>query len=279
MADARIQRSVSFDGVEIAARVHGQGPPLVLVHGAFADGETAWLPLLPELTDHFSCYSMSLRGRGLSGPADDLGPDRLFDDAACLVESIGTPAPIVGLSGGALMSLGAAQRTDAISAVVAYEPPVFQVMDEPMAERFDSVIAAVAELVGAGRPADGVQAFIDVVTNSEELAAVTEVDLAGTFAANAELQLREMAALLEEGPPSATEPDQLARIQAPVLLLHGTRSMPAPWFLDGVHHVARHVPNAHVRAVEGAGHLGPLTHPVTVAGEIEAFLATVHQPA
>ena len=47
----RIHRAVSDDGTEIAGRVHGQGPPLVLVPGVMMDGETIGEPLLPLLTE------------------------------------------------------------------------------------------------------------------------------------------------------------------------------------------------------------------------------------
>jgi pimeloyl-ACP methyl ester carboxylesterase len=279
MTDARTQRATSLDGTEIAARVHGEGPPLVLVHGAFADGETAWTTLLPELVDRYSCYSMSVRGHGLSGAAEDVRPERLYEDVACLVESIGEPAPAVGLSSGALLSLGAAQRTDAISAVVAYEPPVFQIADEAMSQQLGATIATVAEQSAAGSPAAGVETFLEVVTNEEELATVIEMGLPGMLAGNVEAQLREMDALFADGPPTASDPDGLAKVQVPLLLLHGTRSMPDPWFLDGIRHVARHVPHAEVRVVEGAGHLAPIVRPAPVAREIEAFLSRVGQPA
>jgi pimeloyl-ACP methyl ester carboxylesterase len=273
MHDARIKRATSLDGTEIAARVHGDGPPLVLVHGAFGDGESYWEPLLPELTDRFTCYSMSLRCRGLSGASDDLAPERAIDDVTCLVESIGEPAPVFGLSGGALVSLGVAEETDALSAVIGHEPPVFQVLDEPAMEAVMGTIARVAELAEAGRPDEGVQEFLEVVANDEELTMVDELSLCEQLAPNVAVQLVELAAMAERMPPAVTEPDQLARIQAPVLLLQGTRSAPTFRFLDGVHYVTEHVPHARVRTIEGAGHLAPLMAPAAVAREIEAFLA------
>ena len=67
MSEERIQRAVSVDGTEIAGRVLGQGPPLVLVHGGWGDGEVAWEALLPHLTDRFTCYLPSTRGRDCPG--------------------------------------------------------------------------------------------------------------------------------------------------------------------------------------------------------------------
>lgn len=66
MIDGCIHRAVSADGTEISGRVHGQGPPLVLVHGALHDGDIAWSALVSHLTERFTCFLPSLRSRGLS---------------------------------------------------------------------------------------------------------------------------------------------------------------------------------------------------------------------
>jgi hypothetical protein len=44
-AAVRVHRVVSTDGTAIAARVHGEGRPLVLVHGGLGD-DTSWSELL-----------------------------------------------------------------------------------------------------------------------------------------------------------------------------------------------------------------------------------------
>jgi hypothetical protein len=48
MMSDQIHRAVSADGTEIAGRVHGQGPSLVLFHGAPHDGDLAWEALVPH---------------------------------------------------------------------------------------------------------------------------------------------------------------------------------------------------------------------------------------
>jgi hypothetical protein len=47
MNNNRSHRAVSNDGTEIVGSVHGQGPPLVLQHGAMDHGEISWGPALP----------------------------------------------------------------------------------------------------------------------------------------------------------------------------------------------------------------------------------------
>ena len=89
--DLQIHRTISNYGTEIAGRVQGQGPPLVLVHGPVHDGDIAWQALLPHLTNRFTCYLPSLRGRELSGDNPDHSPPRFQEDVNAFVESIGKP--------------------------------------------------------------------------------------------------------------------------------------------------------------------------------------------
>ena len=51
-----------------------RGRLFVLVHGGIGDGEFAGDVLLPHLTDRFTCYLPSTRGRGLSAENPDHSP-------------------------------------------------------------------------------------------------------------------------------------------------------------------------------------------------------------
>jgi pimeloyl-ACP methyl ester carboxylesterase len=278
MNQDRIHRATGQDSVEIAGRVHGDGPPLVFVHGALADGETAWEPLLPFMTDQYTCYLMSLRRRGLSGPGEDLSREHLTADVTAFLDSIGEPVGVVGLSGGALLSLAAAEKTSSVSVVAAYEPPVFEVMSEDVAAGFKGTVQRMGEVAATGRMAEAARTFLEFVTNEEELRAASEMKLPDALAPNVPVQLEEFAKVFESG-PSPTDPSALATIDVPVLLLHGTRSKPHPWFVDGVRHVAEHVPSAEVREIARAGHLGPILEPAAVADELRRFFSTARHAA
>jgi pimeloyl-ACP methyl ester carboxylesterase len=58
-----VARVTSRDGTEIGYWTCGEGPPLVLVHGAPA-GHSRWGPLLPSLEPHATVHAMDRRGRG-----------------------------------------------------------------------------------------------------------------------------------------------------------------------------------------------------------------------
>lgn len=96
MSEDRIHRISSGDGTEIAARVHGHGPPLVFVHGGLGDDHVGWATVVPWLTGQFTCYTMSTRGRGLSEHSTDFSPERVVQDVVAVVESLGEPAGLVG---------------------------------------------------------------------------------------------------------------------------------------------------------------------------------------
>jgi pimeloyl-ACP methyl ester carboxylesterase len=280
MSEERIHRAVSDDGTEIAGRVHGQGPPLVLIPGAMADGETAWERLLPLLTDRFTCFTPSTRNRGLSGRATDFSRERLRQDVTSFVDSIGDPVYVTGWSGGALLSLAATERTAAVAAVAPFEATVFEVAGDELLERFMGTVSRQGELAAEGRFVDAARTFIDdVVANEEEREALPE-RLYEILAPNVPTHLQEMQVLAQEmqasgtetsGPPSVTDPAELAKIDVPALVLYGTRSIPV--FVDSAHHIAEHVTGSHLRAIDGAGHMAPYLEPRAVADELTDFFA------
>src|SRR6266480_3974142 len=60
----------SADGTRIGYRQLGQGPGLVLVHGAMQSAQS-FMKLATALADTFTVYVPDRRGRGLSGPHGD----------------------------------------------------------------------------------------------------------------------------------------------------------------------------------------------------------------
>jgi pimeloyl-ACP methyl ester carboxylesterase len=113
----------SADGTAIAVWRTGAGPPLVLVHGTVAD-HGRWAPVLPALEKRFTVFAMDRRGRGRSGDAVDYSLDREYDDVVAVVEAAGDDVCLLGHSYGAVCAIEAAVRTDHVSKLVLYEPPM-----------------------------------------------------------------------------------------------------------------------------------------------------------
>jgi len=275
MADERIHRANSADGTEIAGRVHGQGPPLILIHGALPDGDIAWEAMVPHLSDRFTCYLPSLRGRGLSEASQDHSPPRLEEDVRAFVDSIGGPVFLVGWSAGVPWSLSAAAHSGAVTAVAGYEPTIIPMMRGDDAARRDAMYRHFGEAAGEGRLADAARAFHTLVCNENELAAL-DAEYFERCAASVPALLQ----AAQQGPsyegPLSTDPEVLEKITTPFLLLRGQETELDTFYTDTECYVAEHVVDPLVGLpLPGLGHLGPLLAPEPIAKELVSFFESV----
>jgi pimeloyl-ACP methyl ester carboxylesterase len=273
-----IHRAVSTDGTVIAGRVHGQGRPLVLVHGGLGDGELSWGALLPMLTDRFTCYTMSTRGRALSATPSppDYSLGRIVDDVVAFVESIGEPVSLLGYSSGGMYALGAAARCPSVAAVAVYESPVFDATEQD-AERFAAAASRMLALVAEGRLPDAAREILRPVAREEEMAALEAAGVFETWVRNIPVGIEEVRQFASGEGPNPIAPDQLARIHAPVLFMYG--SLGHAWYREAARHLAEHVTGLRTVELEGVAHFAPLLAPEPIADALVPFLTTDHQPA
>jgi pimeloyl-ACP methyl ester carboxylesterase len=273
----RSHHITTTDGVTIAGRVHGQGPPLVFLQGAMGDGDLDWQALLPYMTGRFTCHLPSMRGRGLSGDHPDLSLGRVIDDFLAYVDSIGQPTGLVGWSGGAMWALAMAARSDAVEAVASCEPVANSLMDEQEKAALGQAVARAGELAGEGDLTTAMCAFAGYPFTDEDIAAAED---AGYFEAvgryvpnvfNFFQQFREY-----EG-PLPDDPAVLGRVFAPVLVVHGSNTK--PFLAASARHVTDHVPDARIHQIPGAGHASPLTHPGPLAEVLTEFFSPAQQLA
>jgi pimeloyl-ACP methyl ester carboxylesterase len=278
MTDTRIHRAVSADGTEIAGRVQGEGPALVLVHGAIGDGEIAWDAVLPHLTDRFTCYLPSTRGRGLSGDHPDHSPTRLEDDVTAFVDSIGEPVHLVGWSGSGAWVLGTAARSAAVAAVALYEPVVAPVMGEEDLARTAGAFEQMGAAAGDGRLVDALGAFLPWICNDEEVAALERTDFHERWADRVPAMLGYLQADAAHEGSRATDPAALARVTAPTLALVGEQTRLGAFFDDSAQLIARQVAQGQTWQLPGVGHFAPVLAPESVAEELITFFEAVRQP-
>ncbi|TYL36157.1 alpha/beta hydrolase [Natronococcus pandeyae] len=262
----QIHRITTDDGTKIVGHVYGEGPALVFVPSPLGV-EATWKPIVPFLSDRFTCYTMSLRGRGQSEDHANQSTERHVQDIATFVESIGEPVTLVGESGGGSLVLGAAQHTTAVNAVVSYEPFISEALDEEETAEFGELSERMATLAGEGRLIDATRAFFEGVATDEEMGAMTDSNEFQKLAPTIPLVLKQFEQT--EAPP--TDPSSLAKITVPTLLLKGGRSRPL--LRTGVTYVAEHVADTRVREIADIGHLAPTVSPEPVADQIGEFLA------
>ncbi len=266
MDEDQIHVAVSNDGTKIAGRVQGQGAPIVLVHGGLGDGEVSWFFMLPFLVEHFTCYLMSTRGRGLSGDNTDHTRERQFEDVATFVASIGEPVGVFGHSSGAVWALGGAALSPArVRALALYEPP-FPALEPPTSdEQYVRVKAALA----AGRPADAVQIATGEIIGlgADEQALFMAAGVAERAQAALPVAVQEL--------PEVNRPFEgalLQKLSMRVLVLHGEHTRIE--FKHAARDLSERLADARFAEIAGAGHVGPLTAPEPVARELVGFFSS-----
>jgi pimeloyl-ACP methyl ester carboxylesterase len=271
MSDQRTHHVTTTDGVTIGATVHGQGPPLVFLQGFIGDGDLDWQAVVQHLNDRFTCHLPSMRGRGLSGDHPDHSFGRLVDDVLAYVDSIGEPAGLLGWSGGASLALLAAAQSDAVNGVAPFEPGMMYLLDEQGLAALGGAVAEMGDLAADGNLPAAMRAFAGWPFNDEEIAVA---DAAGYFEA-AGRYVPNLLDFIQQNDPTEGDPAVLGAVQAPVVLLLGSKTK--PFFTASAQHVADHVPSARMHEIPDTGHAAPLTHPETLAEALTECFAPFQQ--
>jgi pimeloyl-ACP methyl ester carboxylesterase len=102
---------VQANNIEINFEVQGEGEPLVLIPYLAAD-QACYAFQVADYAKHFTCYSVDLRGAGLSGKPDGTYTTELLaDDVAEFMRAAGIPgAHVFGLSLGAATGMWLAAK-------------------------------------------------------------------------------------------------------------------------------------------------------------------------
>jgi pimeloyl-ACP methyl ester carboxylesterase len=292
-----METTKSADGTVIAYDRTGDGPPLVIVLGAFCDRKSFVPPA--SLTDRFTVCTYDRRGRGDSGDIQPYSPDREVADLAAVIESVsgsesgagrvggpgsgaggpgsgaggpgsGAGAFVFGHSSGAALALRAAAHGVPMAAVVAYEAPFVIPGTRKLAEDPTGRITA---LVAAGRRADAVRFWMtDVVQAPAEVIPMMENSpmWAGLQALTHTLPY-DLALTGDRGVPV----DDLAKITVPVLVLGGANS--PDWFHRTVEATTDAISGARLVMLDGQDHGAP---PEVIAPVLTGFfLGSLGRPA
>ncbi|MBT1156400.1 alpha/beta hydrolase [Aminobacter anthyllidis] len=108
--------------LELHHQVYGEGPPLVLLHGAFLTIETNWSTSLGELARSNKIIAVELQGHGRTADrATGLSYETMADDVAGLLDKLGVKkASVMGYSMGGNVALQLALRhPDRVERIVA----------------------------------------------------------------------------------------------------------------------------------------------------------------
>lgn len=99
--------TVAVNGLEMYYEIHGEGQPLVLLHGAFSAIGSSFGDLLPGLAEGRKVVAFELQGHGRTADIDrPLTYGAMADDVSAAIEQMGLgPVDIYGYSMGAFVAL------------------------------------------------------------------------------------------------------------------------------------------------------------------------------
>jgi pimeloyl-ACP methyl ester carboxylesterase len=110
----------AINGINLYYEIHGQGRPLILLHGGLGSGEM-FGPTLPTLAEKHQVILPDLQGHGRTADIDrPIDPRLMADDIAALIDDLGLEKPdIVGYSlGGGVAFFTASKYPEKVGKLV-----------------------------------------------------------------------------------------------------------------------------------------------------------------
>lgn len=252
------------DGTLIGYRLTGNGPAILLVHGAAADARQ-WAMIMPLLAPRFTVVAMDRRGRGTSGPLGQAHSMKVeCGDIAAVAAAIDRPVHLVGHSSGARFALHAAPDLPELASLTLYEPP-------PPEDFANGALDALADLESAGDRVGILRSFlVDIAGNDEEaFAFIQRRPIWPIMVDNALTLPAELRAVRDY----RFEPAAFADLDVPTLCLLGQLSGPELGVV--VTQIADALPMARVATLPGQAHGAMMSAPKLFAAELRRFFDTV----
>ncbi|WP_343670881.1 alpha/beta hydrolase [Chitinophaga sp.] len=261
---------ISFDGTPIIYETRGQGPGLIIIHGALSDiGE--YTQLAAALSEKFTVHLLQRRDR--AGARKDYSITHDCNDLLALQQATGA-AFLFGHSYGGLVALEAVVHNNPFKKIVVYEPGVsiagnwhwLGIYDAAMARNqyrkaFTAFVQGMGHSPLSKAPAWLANLILRIAIKGEDWQLKKSV--LGT-------NLREHLEVKRlEGSYR-----KYASLSTPVLLAGGTAS---PDFITHMlHELKQTIPLAVVALLPGLHHLSPTNHedPAKVAAQVSSYLSS-----
>lgn len=265
----------SQDGTRIAFERLGDGPPLIVVDGAFCTREMGpSKKLAPLLADRFTVYAYDRRGRGDSGDTLPFEVTREVEDLAALIEQAGGTASVLGTSSGASLALEAARQGLPIDRLVLFEAPM--VVDDsrpPVGEDYEARLEA---LIDSGQRGKAIKLFMreGIRVPAPFVALMPLMPAWSRLKAVAHTVVYDTRIVGDQLHGRPLRRDHWRSVEAPVLVLAGGKS--PVWMQNAMRALADALPHAEHRTLAGQTHMVKAQVLAPVAAE---FLAATTRAA
>jgi pimeloyl-ACP methyl ester carboxylesterase len=258
---------VDVDGMRIAFRRQGEGPPLLLLHGAVCDSRV-WRVELESLADAFTVVAWDAPGCG--GSSDAPATFRMGDYGECLagfIAALHLDRPhVLGHSWGSTVALELClRRPELVRSLVlvgAYAGWAGSLPADEVARRLEFALGVAERDVGAFEPSSMRGLFSEVMPDDRaaELADIMRETRPGAA--------RTMAVALAESDLSGG----LDLIEAPTLLVYGDADERSD--LDVARKLHASIRGSSLVVLPGLGHECYLESSVTFEAAVREFLVS-----
>lgn len=260
---------VTIDGRSLYVETHGDGEPILFVHGFPLSGEM-WAPLVPGLRDRHRLIVPDLAGHGRSDPAPGVTMARFADDLLAALAALGEDRPftLVGMSMGGYVAFELCRRRpDRVRALVLANTRAQP--DAPEVARDRRETAGRVRREGAELVADGMLPKLFGPDAGDDLRERWRAIMAATPAEGAAGALLAMADRPDSFPT-------LAALTCPVLVVAGEHdAITPPADATRMRDAAR---SATLETIAGAGHMSAVEEPRAFLDALRRFLAGLPAP-
>lgn len=263
----------------------GEGEPVLFVHGSLGTLHDFSRQLSP-FSARYRFISYSRRFHPPSPPPQEgetYTIDGHADDCSTVIARLqAAPVHLVGASWGGYVGLALALRSpELVASLVLMEPPILPLLQRSTAGRIaaetftrDAIEPSRAAFLG-GEPEEGVRRFVDGIAGvAGSFDALPQKAKERLLGAAAELKLEFCTPHESYMPPP--DPDRLAELKIPVLLVQGERS-PKLFHLI-LDELELALPDTRRVIIPRSGHAVQIENPQHFNGVLEQFLEEVRRP-
>jgi pimeloyl-ACP methyl ester carboxylesterase len=257
-----MHKVVSRDGTTIAYKKAGNGPPIVLLNGAFRD-HTIFDALVPELTPHCTTYVYDRRGRGESGDSPAYAVEREIEDLEAVIDEAGGKTVVFAGSCGANLAIEAALANAPINKLALHEP-YYRVegYPKPPSDFMDTLCGLLTD----DKRGEAAEYFLAELMglSPQVIAEWQKAPLWATNEANAHTLPYDTAACGDFNVPA----QRLATLQTPTLVVNSDNT--SDWLRAAARATAAALPNGRGKELPGSWHRVQMD----VLGQVLAEFAT-----